>query len=67
MKQPSILISVFNRTITVDGEAMSFDKFTSSSDFAETIIEKFEYMWTADKVNEIKRDLIQLYYAIMEV
>lgn len=66
MSKPSMTINLYDKTVTVAGELMNLNEFQSSAEFAETVVTKLEYLWDADTVNETRRDLVKLYYAIME-
>ena len=66
MNKPSMAISIINKTVESDGELLKLREFSSAAEFANYFVDKYEHLWDANATNETKKDLINLYNAIME-
>ena len=63
--KPNMHINVLTKTVLVEDSVLNLRDLTET-EFADTIIERWEYLWGADEVNATRRDLIQLHQAIWE-
>lgn len=65
MSKPSLHINVFNKTVFFEDEPMKLSDY-SPLEFADHIVDACEHLWDADTCNDTRKELVNLYNAIME-
>lgn len=64
--KPNMVINVAEKKVKVKNMTINL-MAVSALEFADTIIDTWEHLWSADECNSTRRDLIQLHQALQEV
>jgi len=67
MSYPELTINLDTMVAEYNGSVIELLRFQSAPQFADFLLDEWEKDLTADQTNFVRKDLIKLYTAIMEV
>ena len=64
--KPKLKINTYWKEVELEGRLLKLSSFSSPIEFANHIVEKYEYLWDADTCNDTRKELVNLYNALIE-